>query len=71
MVWTSANAQCMDAWIHDGWMEGGRRMDGCAYVMSCTAMYCNVMDVFAPGPRWEFPKIRGSLFWGPNKDPTI
>ena len=46
-------------------------MDGCAYVMSCTAMYCNVMDVFAPGPRWEFPKIRGSLFWGPNKDPTI
>ena len=21
---------------------------------------------------WEFPKIRGTLFWGPyNKDPTI
>ena len=21
---------------------------------------------------WEFPKIRGALFWGPyNKDPTI
>ena len=23
-------------------------------------------------PIWEFPKIRGTLFWGPyNKDPTI
>ena len=23
------------------------------------------------GKRWEFPKIRGTLFWGPyNKDPT-
>ena len=23
-------------------------------------------------PLWEFPKIRGTLFWGPsNKDPTI
>ena len=23
-------------------------------------------------PKWEFPKIRGTLFWGPyNKDPTI
>ena len=22
--------------------------------------------------KWEFPKIRGTLFWGPyNKDPTI
>ena len=22
--------------------------------------------------KWEFPKIRGALFWGPyNKDPTI
>ena len=20
---------------------------------------------------WELPKIRGALFWGPNKDPTI
>ena len=21
---------------------------------------------------WEFPKIRGTLFWGPyNKDPTV
>ena len=28
VVWTSANAQCMDAWMHgymmDGWREGGR-----------------------------------------------
>ena len=23
-------------------------------------------------PKWEFPKIRGTLLWGPyNKDPTI
>ena len=23
-------------------------------------------------PLWEFPKIRGTFFWGPyNKDPTI
>ena len=23
-------------------------------------------------PKWEFPKIRGTLFWGPyHKDPTI
>ena len=23
-------------------------------------------------PKWEFPKIGGTLFWGPyNKDPTI
>ena len=23
-------------------------------------------------PIWEFPEIRGTLFWGPyNKDPTI
>ena len=23
-------------------------------------------------PKWEFPKMRGTLFWGPyNKDPTI
>ena len=22
--------------------------------------------------KWDFPKIRGTLFWGPdNKDPTI
>ena len=20
---------------------------------------------------WEFPKIRGTVFWGPYKDPTI
>ena len=25
-----------------------------------------------PSLKWEFPKIRGTLFWGPyNKDPTI
>ena len=25
-----------------------------------------------PNPTWEFPKIRGALFWGPsNKDPSI
>ena len=29
-----------------------------------------------PGPctshKWDFPKIRGTFFWGPyNKDPTI
>ena len=28
-----------------------------------------------PNPRksiWEFPKIRGTVFWGPyNKDPTV
>ena len=25
-----------------------------------------------PTPKWEFPKIRGTLFWGPyNKDSTI
>ena len=24
------------------------------------------------GATWEFPKLRGTLFWGPyNKDPTI
>ena len=23
------------------------------------------------GPKWEFPKIRGTLFGGPYKDPTI
>ena len=24
------------------------------------------------GCKWEFPKIKGTLFWGPyNKDPTI
>ena len=24
------------------------------------------------GPKWEFPKIRGNLFWGPyNRDPSI
>ena len=22
-------------------------------------------------PVWEFPKIRGTLFWGPYRDPTI
>ena len=27
---------------------------------------------FYRDPTWEFPKIRGTLFWGPyNKDPTI
>ena len=26
----------------------------------------------AQTPVWEFPEIRGTLFWGPyNKDPTI
>ena len=26
----------------------------------------------APTSEWEFPKIGGTLFWGPsNKDPTI
>ena len=44
------------------------------------------MEIRAPGLRfffflwgralgfriWEFPKVRGTLFWGPyNKDPTI
>ena len=25
-----------------------------------------------PAERWEFPKIRGTVYWGPyNKDPTI
>ena len=24
------------------------------------------------GGKWEFPKLRGTLFWGPyNKDPTM
>ena len=26
----------------------------------------------ARGDMWEFPKLQGTLFWGPdNKDPTI
>ena len=27
---------------------------------------------FAEASLWDFPKVRGTLFWGPyNKDPTI
>ena len=30
------------------------------------------MAYFLFGFMWEFPKIRGTLFWGPyNKDPII
>ena len=30
------------------------------------------MEVDGVGHRWEFPKIRGTLFWGPySEDPTI
>ena len=29
-------------------------------------------QLIMPGEIWEFPKIRGTLFWGPyNKDPTL
>ena len=34
--------------------------------------YGNMIFVLLSLVIWEFPKIRGTLFWGPyNKDPTI
>ena len=31
-----------------------------------------VPAAWKPPPKWDFPKIRGALFWGPyKKDPTI
>ena len=30
------------------------------------------LDIYVGGCQWEFPKIGGTLFWGPyNKNPTI
>ena len=32
----------------------------------------SVSDIATQEPMWEFPKIRGTLFWGPyNENPTI
>ena len=43
---------------------------------SWSSPHRGVVDSRTPGflisPTWEFPKTRGTLFWGPyNKDPTI
>ena len=38
----------------------------------CRLLYWALYPGFVWRFLWEFPKIRGTLFWGPyNKDPTI
>ena len=46
-------------------LEGGR-------VAACVLCVGGKAGGVAAAEIWEFPKIRGTLFWGPdNKDPTI
>ena len=39
---------------------------------SCGRDKCGMLRGCVLKPIWEFPKMRGTLLWGPdNKDPTI
>ena len=53
----------------------GSFMEECCEVYYSIVVIQNpqrMLMVIIPTPIWEFPKIRGTLFWCPcNKDPTI
>ena len=49
------------------WVQEASRSPGCNF-----RVFNPEIRTVEHGTAWEFPKIRGTLFWGPyNKDPTI
>ena len=53
-------------------MKVGTEHHSYGRVLSFVAPFLYDAPAFAHQSVWEFPKIRGTLFWGPyNKDPTI
>ena len=52
--------------LTDGWMVSRSDLTSVRDPASGLELQCFGFTI------WEFPKIRGTLFWGPyNKDPTI
>ena len=65
---------------HGGFLPGSEKAGGdqigVATGMSLSGssgfIACNTRAPHVPKLTWEFPKIRGTLFWGPyKKDPTF
>ena len=58
----------------DGWMDETMLWFGPSTLATLALLRHSTtcVSVVFVGPIWEFPKILGTLFWGPyNKDPTI